>query len=101
MVVTDRGTKSIYSQGTAAKNVYILLFSGVYILLYCLFYTISYFVYILLCLRVREDMHNMFLGISVNCMLLIIVLLLKIDDCLLQTTGNNMIMCILDLIKWH
>ncbi len=32
-------------------------------------------------------------------MLLIFVLLCKIDNCLLQTTGNNRIMCILDLIK--
>lgn len=103
MVVTERGTKSIYSQDTAAKKIiYPVVFRSLYyILLYCLFYTISYYVYNLLCLRVREDVHNMFLGISVNFMLLIFVLLLRIYNSLLQKTGNNMIMCILDLIKWH
>ncbi len=103
MVVTERGTKSIYSQGAAAKKNHIscCFRSLYYILLYCLFYTISYYVYNLLCLRVREDVHNMFLGISVNVMLLIFVLLLRIYDSLLQKTGNNLIMCILDLIKWH
>ncbi len=84
------------------KIIYPVVFRSLYyILLYCLFYTISYYVYNLLCLRVKEDVHNMFLGISVNVMLLIFVLLLRIYDSLLRKTGNNMIMCILDLIKWH
>lgn len=58
MVVPDRNEKYLQPRYCSIKVIYPVVFRSLYIIV--LFYTISFYVFILVCLRVRDS----FLGIS-------------------------------------